>query len=126
MNWLLKHWQGQYSLAVSFWVNTVLVNFILSLPFSFLFIGLLQAGEGNLFLRVLLNYQLFHIFVSVWQAVGVYRASARSESRGRTFWVFAARVAVIVWTANAVLSVLMIWQNSAVVLEMWLKVLQAK
>lgn len=124
MSWILKHWRGQYSLAISFWLNTILVNFIISLPFSFVLIDLLQAGKENLFLRVLFNFQLLRIIISVWQAVGVYRSSVYSLSFGKSFWGFAARVIVIVFTANAVLSALMVWYHGEQVLDMWLKALQ--
>ncbi len=124
MNWILKHWRGEYSLKTSFWLNTILVNFIVSLPFSFVLIDLLQSGQENLFLRVLLNFQLLRILISVWQAVGVYRSSVYSLLSGKSFWGFVARVMVIVFTANAILSALMVWYHSEQVLGMWLKALE--
>ena len=75
MNYIKKHWNGQYPLWVSFWINSILIYLLLGVPFSKLLSSPQVQQDQNLFLRILLYYQISILITSIWQYVGVYRSS---------------------------------------------------
>jgi hypothetical protein len=81
MRYLIKHWRGELSLAVSFWVNFVLVNVLFS--FAFLLNSERAFTNYPVFLcrtsMVLMGVQLLVVFP--WQFAGVWRAGTHRVRR---------------------------------------------
>tara|TARA_R110002167_G_scaffold204810_1_gene408951 strand:- start:797 stop:1717 length:921 start_codon:yes stop_codon:yes gene_type:complete len=74
--YLRSHWQGQQTLARSFWVNLVLLRaFILLLETVTRLPA--EAGSWRGQLLALAYFFVFHVVVYAWQVVGVVRACDR-------------------------------------------------
>jgi hypothetical protein len=97
-NFILRHWRGQLSLAVSYWVIGFLLTFVV-LVFARAFgdaLEILQPGLVPLGL-LLSTFFLFLSAVTIWQLVGVWRSAGNHiTSSGRRLWGTIARVAVII------------------------------
>lgn len=77
--YLLDHWRGRHSLALSFWVNLVLLRAALIGAEGYLlapFLGHAYAGPA----AALLYFVAVHVAVQVWQVVGVLRSLERHQS----------------------------------------------
>jgi len=96
-SYFLRHWRGELSLGVSFWVNTLLGA--IALIAIGVVLGEWVAQSQN-------NYSVAALWVTmwscafavlVWQAVGVWRSAAHHVSAtGKGFWSGSAKVVVIV------------------------------
>ncbi|TNC80217.1 MAG: hypothetical protein C9356_14920 [Oleiphilus sp.] len=77
MNYLKRHWQGELSLAQSFWVNLFLLNLVIrGLTFSLTNDGLI-ANPATM-AQVALTIEAFALLVIYpWQIVGLWRAAQR-------------------------------------------------
>jgi hypothetical protein len=95
-NYLLRHWRGQLSLPVSYWVNGSLVGALF---------GGLGAGLGTYLpkagysLKTAVSFNLllliFIVVYWIWSSVGIWRSADRRISEGkRKGWANAAKVAV--------------------------------
>ncbi|WAH55454.1 zinc-ribbon domain-containing protein [Pseudomonas silvicola] len=105
-NFVAKHWHGEYSLAVSYWLFGCLVSVVSAL---------LSAAFGNFNDALDLGTEqqgamivIFYIAVmalSVWQIVGVIRSASAHVSRGgKQFWAVAAKVMVCIGAIRLVMS----------------------
>jgi hypothetical protein len=95
-NYLLRHWRGQLSLPVSYWVNGSLVGALF---------GGLGAGLGTYLpkagysLKTVVSFSLllliFIVVYWIWSSVGIWRSADRriSEGKGKG-WANAAKVGV--------------------------------
>ena len=75
MNYIKKHWTGNYPLWISFWINGVLLYLLWGLIFSLIIQFSGAQHNGELLLRIFMNYRLSSLFISVWQTVGIYRSA---------------------------------------------------
>ena len=107
-NYFQSHWMGQYSLKVSFWLNTVFFNFILLLLFSAL-LAVYALNDKQSAYRLLLNYNLISFFVAIWQGVGIHRSSRHYiEKGGFPFWSMLARTLILLYIARIVISIILL------------------
>jgi hypothetical protein len=86
--YLGRHWHGELSLGVSFWVNNVLLSVPISMALGALMAWITVTGDllrsGSL--AVLVTWPLLLLF-SVWGIVGCWRAArAYLESGGSGLW----------------------------------------
>jgi ATP-dependent protease ClpP protease subunit len=91
-NYVVRHWRGELSLPVSYWVNGSLLGIVLLM--LFLVIGEL-AKEWTLRATafVVLSMLALTIAVTVWSIVGIMRsASEHSKRGGDAGWATAAQV----------------------------------
>ena len=100
-NFITKHWRGQYSLGVAYWVVGILSNLVAVF-------AILLASQFMLTAVPFVPLSIFIFFVcvwtalialAVWQAVGIWRSAtrrriARHAAGKRAFWPVAAKVAV--------------------------------
>jgi hypothetical protein len=91
--WLIKHWLGEYSLAVGFLLNFIpvlILDFLYLLCFIYsgivLFMGHLSA-DG--IAKYSINASVFLISVAsfVWWCVGMWRAAGLRAKDGRGRWL---------------------------------------
>ena len=99
MQFIQKHWKGEYPLWRSFWINFILVDFILVIVFSFLLASSLPNKE--MAIRLILNYAIIAVFIAVWQTVGVYRSAEKS---GKKFWAPLAQLFTIACLVRTIMS----------------------
>ncbi|MGN6829495.1 RDD family protein [Paucibacter sp. M5-1] len=106
--YLAAHWQGEHSLARSFWINNVL----LSLPIGLALTGLmtwislkgeaLQAGS----IAMLIGWPLILAF-DTWAIVGAWRAAhAYRRIDGSALWANLARLSLVLSALQMVVSTL--------------------
>lgn len=96
-NYLVRHWRGQLSLPVSYWLNSVLLALVLSLIALWL-VGI--AETSGMSLRALsgiyLAYLIWAGLLWLWSIVGVWRSADRHEERGGSpGWATTARIVII-------------------------------
>jgi hypothetical protein len=97
-SYITRHWRGNLSLAVSYWVSGVLGTLAILLGFLLLGSWLKIEPDGSpLIPAVTISAGwLFQAAVDVWWRIGVWRAAGNhSARRGRRFWAGVARVMVI-------------------------------
>ena len=100
MNYFIKSWQGNVSLAKSFWVNTVAVTLLILALFGLALGGAILTdnvqvvGKASFILLVSLLVVCYTLFP--WQLVGLWRSSERHISvTGRPFWARLAQLMVV-------------------------------
>ena len=80
LNFVSKHWRGEYSLPRSFWLHGVLLGYLL------LVVSCLVGEETGLY-----PGRIFFIAIVVWQIRGV----SRSANRQGGFWAKTANFAIV-------------------------------
>jgi hypothetical protein len=102
-NYLLRHWRGECSLAVSYWVNGFLAALAVVALALFVSTVTRDGRQPWLYLGGLLLIWSFVVVVAVWQLVGIWRSAARSKRlHGTRFWPVVAQVmAVLGVVSNA-------------------------
>tara|TARA_B100001971_G_scaffold214403_1_gene251734 strand:- start:245 stop:3154 length:2910 start_codon:yes stop_codon:yes gene_type:complete len=95
MNYIHKHWRGELSLAISFWVNGFLVNIILTF-FNYWLLISSPITHPVVLSRVAIIVVIISLLIYSWQIVGLWRACDRHvEANGRAFWARTVQAVVI-------------------------------
>jgi hypothetical protein len=96
MNYIRKHWRGQLSLAVSFWINLFLLNSAFMLFDTWLIQNSI-IEHPQIAGRVTIIYTIVRLgLVYPWQIIGLWRASKRHiETADTRFWPRFAQVLAI-------------------------------
>jgi len=108
-----RHWQGRLSLASSFWIQGVALNVLLAL-WSFELARSMRDSTTDRVRVVVLTTQAVVCVVSVWQWVGVWRASGRRKTH--FFARLLARACVLASVVHVTLCVAKVaasWHASA-------------
>lgn len=92
-----RHWRGELSLPISYFVNGILVTLITSVivfAVSAIFFGSYTPWSG---LLALVGIWCFALLISLWQIVGTWRSANDHVGRGgRVFWAGAAKFMMII------------------------------
>lgn len=101
-NYLLRHWRGELTLPVSYWLNGSLI-----LTGATLFSSAILAAMGNASLQsIAIASILQHVFALslwVWSSVGIWRSAGKHATRGGSRgWAIAARIVVVLGTIATV------------------------
>jgi hypothetical protein len=96
MNYICKHWHGKLSLAVSFWINFVILNFVIRLLWKFCcYNKIIENPVISARVIVVLGVFAF-LIVYPWQIIGLWRScNNHIQKSGRYFWVRASQVLVV-------------------------------
>ncbi len=93
-NYFLRHWRGELSLPVSYWLNGFLIGVVVGV--GFLLVKQLSSGSDEarplLWLVSLIAAWVLAVLLTIWQAVGVWRSATRYQQGGKSFWGGAAKV----------------------------------
>src|SRR5260221_6578257 len=101
-NYFARHWRGELSLGVSYWVNGVLAQVIVAAAANS-FGSLGDAASLKSVAIGCVSFYVFSLAVSVWQIVGTWRsASNHVERGGQVCWAGTAKV-VLALSALALL-----------------------
>lgn len=111
-NYFLKHWRGELPLAISFWINLILLN-IAILLFHRLFF------QGSLIEHPVIGAQLYIIFmlsqfviVYPWQIIGLWRACTHYRAKtGRKFWPGLVEILIILGILATLVNLTQSWQT---------------
>ena len=95
-NFFLRHWKGELSLPVSYWLVGVGASIVAVVLGKF--VGDLgeTIRDPRFVGAIIIAFLCFLLVITVWQLVGVWRSAGRSIKRGRYFWPSAARLMVII------------------------------
>ncbi len=94
---LRRHWEGQYSLARSYWVHGVLGGLALRFALSMVELVLDDSDMAYGLAIWLTTYWAATLLVMVWLWCGTWRAASRHlNETGRTFWPFMAKAMIVV------------------------------
>ncbi len=93
-NFIAKHWRGEYSLGVSYWLIGVLATILVAilsgaviLIQNALHLNTTQQGV------LILSFYITIMAITMWQIVGIFRsASAHVARGGKQFWANAAQI----------------------------------
>lgn len=100
-NLIVRHWRGDCSLAVSYWLNGLLAGVALLLVAVAITAMLHETRQPWLYLVALLLIWSFATLATVWQIVGVWRSAARTRRIKRTrFWPVAAQIMMVLAALN--------------------------
>ncbi len=95
-NFIAKHWRGEYSLGISYWLFGFLVAiFIIMMDIALShFSDAMNLNTQNQGFLILVYY-IVTIMAAVWQIVGVLRSASAHVSRGGKYsWAVTAQVLV--------------------------------
>jgi hypothetical protein len=94
-NYFARHWRGELSLPVSYWLNGVLGGIAIGVVIAGL--GIVIARQDNAkWLAAFDDIWLFIFPFTTWQAAGVWRSATRYKRSGRSFWGGAAKTMVVI------------------------------
>jgi ATP-dependent protease ClpP protease subunit len=95
-NWFVRHWRGEASLGVAFWLNWWLIANLLPKVLIILYAltnPLKQSLRTDVIILLIVNILQWGLWV--WGAIGVIRSVDHHTSRGgRRFWANAASITV--------------------------------
>jgi hypothetical protein len=108
-NYLVKHWRGELSLPVSYWVNATLIAGLVPIPLLYLTSVTEESGVSiQLTSAILMFVLVLSILISVWAIVGTWRSSDNHSYRGGSegwataakFFMFVGALRLLVQLAN--------------------------
>jgi hypothetical protein len=107
--YVVQHWRGELSIAKTFWINWVLLGFVIRLV-SDIQDHLVQStskGSFSTYPGLLFNLGLSFSLaaVSIWQLVGMWRAATRHWSAGQGLWSGLPRKLCILGAMSASLAI---------------------
>ncbi len=95
--YFMRHWRGQMSLGVSYWVNSFLIGNLAPVALAIALASLEADNETTLRVNAALTLAGVALLagLNVWSAVGVLRSAANHPERGgRLIWAMLAFVLV--------------------------------
>ncbi|MCX5632989.1 MAG: hypothetical protein NTW93_04875 [Phycisphaerae bacterium] len=95
---MYKHWQGKLPLAVSFWINFVLLNFVIGSIRYFIYTqGIIE--NPVVIVREFIFFSIFMFFIFYpWQIIGLWRSCHNHiKKTGRRFWARLGQIIVILF-----------------------------
>jgi hypothetical protein len=91
--YIARHWRGELSLPVSYWLNGILGALIVGATVGVLAYTINRQGaaQPTLWLVSLIVTWMSAALLTIWQAVGVWRSATRYRQSGKRFWGAAAK-----------------------------------
>lgn len=100
-NFLVKHWRGDYSLVVSYWVIGSLLTLLIVAAMADSVNGLRELGPKTSGAVILVSC-CFIITLTLWQLVGIWRSADKHSQRGgKAIWASLAKVMVVLGLLHA-------------------------
>ena len=102
-NYFLRHWRGELSLPVSYWVNGAVLGLVAGVVIALLGAFIYRGDEGRplLWLGSLVAIWLSIFLLMTWQFVGTWRSASRYRRSGKFFWGTAAQVMIVLGVLQA-------------------------
>lgn len=95
-NYFIRHWRGELSLPVSYWVNGILTT-MAAIFFGAAIDQVDMTRKPTLGASVYLLFVAFIIVATLWQLVGIWRSADNHKGRGGSgFWAGFAKFAVVI------------------------------
>ncbi len=86
-NYLVRHWRGELSLQVSYWLNGTVSGLVVGLVIGGMAYLINWQGDAEpvVWLSTLIASWILAALLTIWQAVGIWRAAIRYRQSARTF-----------------------------------------
>jgi hypothetical protein len=87
-HYLVRHWRGELSLPVSYWLNGTVSGVVV----GFMIGGMVHLinwqgdAEPVVWLSTLIASWILAALLTIWQAVGIWRSAIRYRQSGKDFW----------------------------------------
>ncbi len=109
-NYIARHWRGELSLPVSYWLNGILGAVVVGATVGVLAYAINQQSDAQpmLWLFSLIATWTSAALLTIWQAVGVWRSATRYRQRGKRFWGVAAKALVLLGVAQLAANFVMV------------------
>jgi hypothetical protein len=87
-NYLVRHWRGELSLPVSYWLNGTVSGLVVGLVIGGMAYLINWQGDAEpvVWLSTLVASWILAALLTIWQAVGIWRAAIRYRQSGKDFW----------------------------------------
>ena len=96
LNYIQKHWRGELSLGLSFWINNFLLKLALMLLSSLFLYSVIIENPVTLARVVIIFYVFAFLIVYPWQIIGLWRScNNHIEKSGKRFWARTSQVLVV-------------------------------
>jgi hypothetical protein len=96
-NWFVRHWRGQLSLPVSYWVNGWLGSLLAVVIAVAAGIASRLSPEPWHILALLIGLHAVLLLIVAWQNVGTWRSATRSaRTYGTVFWPVVTKIVLVI------------------------------
>ncbi len=97
-NYLVRHWRGELSLGVSYWINGGILAGIAPMAVILMLEPLTkQSGSLRAISAVILSVLAFSVIAWFWSIVGIWRSANHHVDRGgKSGWATTAKVMVVI------------------------------
>jgi hypothetical protein len=87
-NYLVRHWRGELSLPVSYWLNGTVSGLVVGLVIGGMAYLINWQGDAEpvVWLSTLIASWILAALLTIWQAVGIWRSAIRYRQSGKDFW----------------------------------------
>jgi hypothetical protein len=87
-NYLVRHWRGELSLPVSYWLNGTVSGLVVGFVIGGMAYLINWQGDAEpvVWLSTLIASWMLAALLTIWQAVGTWRAAIRYRQSGKDFW----------------------------------------
>jgi uncharacterized membrane protein len=105
-NYFARHWRGELSLPLSYWVNGTLCGVLSGLFIAGLGALIYREGEARplVWLISLTTVWFLIVVLSIWQVVGIWRSATHYQQNGRRFWGGVAKALMVLGGLQVVFS----------------------
>lgn len=105
-NYVGRHWNGDLSLPISFWLNGFVVNIVFGIIVFIAVRVIVGGGSLGAAIAILWLIVAFSIVLSVWQLTGIWRSAEKHKFfTGRKGWAIVAQVLVVLGWIGLVVNV---------------------
>ena len=103
-NYFVRHWRGELSLPVSYWLNGLLAG-LLAFALALILVVFTEANKSGS--PALTSFALICFTVAIsglatWQFVGIWRSATKYQASGKAFWGGLAKLVVVLGIARTV------------------------
>jgi hypothetical protein len=101
-NYIARHWRGELSLPVSYWLNGILGGVAVGATVGALAYATSRQSDAQplIWLLSLIATWILAALLTLWQAVGVWRSATRYRQSGKRFWGGAAKTLALLGVAQ--------------------------
>jgi hypothetical protein len=105
-NYFARHWRGELSLPLSYWVNGTLCGVLSGLFIAGLGALIYREGEARplVWLISLSTVWFLIVVLAIWQLVGIWRSATHYQQNGKRFWGGVAKALMVLGGLQVVFS----------------------
>ena len=96
-NYIVRHWRGELSLPVSYWINGIILGNIVIYATRLALSSFVESSKSEY--AALIYWLLLYVAItllSVWHIVGTWRSSDRyTREKGRYFWAIFTKIIIV-------------------------------